>query len=115
MKSSPSFADKLREVREQKSLSQEDLAQLSKVSSDVVSRLERGVVEAKPAQIVALSLALQVSTDVLLGLSSAEEEPESESLADVRRLLRVSRRLGARELNLVAQIAEALALKESAS
>jgi transcriptional regulator with XRE-family HTH domain len=103
------FPEKLREAREQRRLSQEDLAQLAKVSSDVVSRIERGLVEAKPAHLIAFALAMQTSTDALLGLSG---DPQAEGdLADVRRVLKATRRLGPRELNLVAQVAEAFALK----
>lgn len=108
-KPEPRFAAALRAAREQKNMTQKDLAKLAELSSDILSRLERGVGAPVLDQLARLSRVLGVSTDKLLGLdeSPAVEEPEDDA-ADLRRLLRSARRLQPRELNLVAQIADAL-------
>lgn len=107
-KPEPRFAAALRAAREQKNMTQEDLAKLAELSSDILSRLERGVGAPVLDQLARLARALGVSTDRLLGLDeSPAEEPEDDA-ADLRRLLRSARRLPPRELNLVAQLADAL-------
>lgn len=110
------FASRLRAAREARGFSQGDLAKLSSVSSDTISRLERGVDSsaAKPFHsLVELARVLEVSTDHLLGLDASEgTTPSEEPAPDMRRLLRSARRLGVRELNLVAQLADALLVKQ---
>lgn len=110
-----SFASRLRAAREARGFSQEDLAKLASISSDTISRLERGLdSSAKPLHsLVELARALEVSTDHLLGLDGdASTAPPEEPAPDMRRLLRAARQLGVRELNLVAQLADALLAKQ---
>jgi transcriptional regulator with XRE-family HTH domain len=114
--STPHFAAALKAAREQKNMTQEDLAKLAELSPDILSRLERGVGAPVLDQFARLARALAVTSDRLLGLdaSPAAEEPEDDA-ADLRRLLRSSRRLSPRELNLVAQLADALLSKGSST
>jgi transcriptional regulator with XRE-family HTH domain len=109
------FGEKLRTIRSNKNLSQADFATLVRMSVDAVSRIERGVVNPSPQQIVVFAVALEMSTDRLLGLADGEDgEGSSTELADLRRLMRTARQLGPRELNLTAQLAEALLVSQTA-
>jgi transcriptional regulator with XRE-family HTH domain len=110
------FSTRLRAAREAQSLSQEELAKLVLLSTDSLARLERGS-EPKGGAVVNLARALGVSCDHLLGLDEALVPPAVEDRADLtpdmRRLLKTARRLGVRELNLVAQLADALLAKQA--
>ena len=114
-----SFSTRLRSARIARSLSQEELAKLVLLSPDALARLERGS-EPKGSAVVDLARTLGVSCDHLLGLneaSAASAPPAVEDRADLtpdmRRLLKTARRLGVRELNLVAQLADALLAKQA--
>jgi transcriptional regulator with XRE-family HTH domain len=110
------FGENLRTVRAEKNLSQADFAALVRMSTDAVSRIERGLVNPSPQQLVVFAVALEVSSDKLLGLADPQDaEGESDAaLADLRRLMRTARQLGSRELNLTAQLAEALLVSQTA-
>lgn len=114
-----SFAKRLRAAREARSLSQEELAKLALVSTDALARLERGS-EAKTSVLADLARILGVSSDHLLGLgegapssSAPTVEDRADLTPDMRRLLKTARKLGGRELNLVAQLADALLAKQA--
>lgn len=113
------FANRLRAAREARGFSQEDLAKLALLSTDALSRLERGA-DPKASALAELARALEVSTDHLLGLDAAGDgtpapvaHKGTDLTPDMRRLLRSARQLGARELNLVAQLADALLAKQA--
>lgn len=118
------FGEKLRTLRAEKNLSQADFAALVRMSTDVVSRIERGLVNPSPQQLVVFAVALEVSSDKLLGLADGGAadggtadggaEGSDGGLADLRRLMRTARQLGSRELNLTAQLAEALLVSQTA-
>ena len=60
------FAKRLRELRESRSITQRDLAELLKVQIALISRYERGLSVPSAATIVELARVLHVSTDELL-------------------------------------------------
>jgi len=107
------FPERLRAMREAKNLSRGDLAQLAALGEDALAHIERGSTRCSPEQLAAIAGALQVSADALLGLTEDTPE-EGDTRADLRRLLRHTKHLSARELNLVAQVAEALAASKGA-
>ena len=111
------FGAKLRSLRLKKNLSQADFATLTRMSTDAVSRIERNLVMPSPQTIVVFAVALEVTSDRLLGLEGAkggEGDEDDAVLADLRRLMRTARQLGVRELNLTAQLAEALLVSQAA-
>ena len=114
------LATRLRAAREARGFSQEDLARLALLSPDALARLERGS-DPKASALVELARALEVSADHLLGLGAGEDgtpapvvQKGSDLTPDMRRLLRSARQLGSKELNLVAQLADALLAKQAA-
>jgi transcriptional regulator with XRE-family HTH domain len=112
------FSKRLRAAREARSLSQEELAQLVLSSPDTIARFERGS-EPKASTLAELSRVLGVSADHLLGLTEAPPaqvpaDERSDLTPDMRRLLKTARKLGTRELNLVAQLADALLARQVA-
>jgi transcriptional regulator with XRE-family HTH domain len=100
------FPERLRALRERSGRSRSELAQLAHMGEDALAHIERGTTRAAPEQVVTLALALAISADALLGLAEVQD---SEERADLRRILRYTKRLEPRHLNLVAQVAEALA------
>jgi transcriptional regulator with XRE-family HTH domain len=110
------FSTRLRAAREAQSLSQEGLAKLALLSTDVLARLERGA-EPKGGAVVELARVLGVSCDHLLGLDTVPAptavEDRADLTPDMRRLLKTARRLGVRELNLLAQLADAFLAKQA--
>jgi transcriptional regulator with XRE-family HTH domain len=118
------FSRRLREAREARGLSQEELAQLVLLSTDALARFERGS-EPKAGALADLARVLGVSADALLGVSpdvstsapAPASMPVDERLdltPDMRRLMKTARKLGTRELNLVAQLADALLARQVA-
>ena len=100
------FPERLRALRERSGRSRSELAPPAHMGEDAPAHIERGTTRAAPEQVVALALALAISADALLGLAEVQD---SEERADLRRILRYTKRLEPRHLNLVAQVAEALA------
>lgn len=109
------FSKKLRETREAAGLRQADVAKLVGLSEESYARLERGSslprLETFFAVSRVLSLKVEDFTDLKTEKTEQAEEGEADSSgtqesADFRRLLRAARKLDARELNLMAQIAE---------
>lgn len=62
------IAQRLKMLREERNLSQDDLAALAAVSQKTISNIENGT-EPKAQNVVQLANALQVTADFLLGLS----------------------------------------------
>ena len=65
---------KLKEIRKQKQFTQEQLADLLKVSQAQISRIEKGENVINNEQIIKLCRALNCSADHLLGLIDINEE-----------------------------------------
>lgn len=66
------FAERLKETRLEKRLSQSELAAMIGVSQANIARWERGVQDASAASIYELARQLGISADYLLGLKNEE-------------------------------------------
>ena len=64
------FAQRLREIRNEKDISQTKLAELIKATQTQISKWETGTIEPSLKQLKLLSDVLEVSTDYLLGRSN---------------------------------------------
>ncbi len=62
------FNERLKELRSEKGLSQQQLAKLIGVSQKAIDFWEKGINEPKASYVVALSKFFAVSADYLLGL-----------------------------------------------
>jgi len=73
------FAKRLKELRKERGLSQGELAELSGLNLNDVSRYERGAVSPTLENFVKIAESLQVSADALLfdGQPPAPEEPRN--------------------------------------
>ena len=60
--------DRLKVIRETRNLTQDDVAQRTEMTNVQVYRYETGKAEPSPEVMVRLALALEVTTDYLLGL-----------------------------------------------
>lgn len=67
------FADKLKQIRKDRKLSQEDLAELLDVSRQAVSKWEQGAGYPEVEKMLLLSDRLNVSLDSLMGIEAARE------------------------------------------
>ena len=71
-RSSPRVAQRLKEARTRRGLSQQDLAKLSGLSQTAISAYERGVMEPTVGSLLTLAKALRVDPEWLMGLGPAE-------------------------------------------
>ena len=67
------FADKLKQIRKDRKLSQEDLAELLDVSRQAVSKWEQGAGYPEVEKLLLLSDKLDISLDSLMGIETAQE------------------------------------------
>jgi len=70
------IGDRIRKKRKEKNLTQSELGKLVNVSSQVISNWERGYTGLSHDDIAKLAIALDVSTDFLLGNDSKDKLPE---------------------------------------
>lgn len=66
------FSKRLKELREGKNLSMQDLAVIIKVSNAAISNWENEINEPKISYLVALARYFEVSSDYLLGLENED-------------------------------------------
>lgn len=69
---------KIREIREQRNLTQDQLAELSSLNRVTIAKYESGRVEPGAKAISRIADALDVSADLLLGRSDEPAEPQQE-------------------------------------
>jgi len=69
-----SFADNLRQLRKEKQLSQEELAEILDVSRQAVSKWEQGIGYPEVEKLLLLSSELSVSLDSLMETKSAQKD-----------------------------------------
>lgn len=84
-------AQRLKQLREDRSLSQADLAEVSGIPQSNISRYERGIDIPAP-NLIKLASALQVTADYLLGVSEDATLVEVVVTHTERRLLDAVRR-----------------------
>lgn len=102
-----SFGERLRALREQMGLKQADIAKMANIATESYARLERDNSTPTVETLKVLAQVFSTSIDVLVGRERASESLEVVN-ADMRRLIKAARKLGSRELNLTAQLAEEL-------
>lgn len=115
LKLSKSLGDAAREARQKAGLTQADVAERIGVATEVYGRLERGLLMPSVPTLRRICLALHMSADAMLALSSAQppvwEEPpppaEQEQPA-MRRLLRNVRRLNPTQIRALSLVASTL-------
>ena len=73
------LANKLAELRKQKGLSQEELADKLNVSRQTISKWERGEASPDTDNLIELAKLYEISLDKLLGLKAEEENKEAKS------------------------------------
>ncbi|WP_375770281.1 helix-turn-helix domain-containing protein [Archangium gephyra] len=118
MKLSKSLGDAAREARHKAGLTQADVAERIGVATEVYGRLERGLLMPSVPTLRRICLALHLSADAMLALSSAQppvwEEPpppppvEEEVERVMRRLMRNVRKLSSTQLRALSLVASTL-------
>ena len=84
------FGERLKDARREKGFTQEQLAEVLAVSTEFLSRMERGKGNPSLETLIKLAAALNLSTDELLGLATSNDEPAEDS-PEIRRVLRLLR------------------------
>ena len=105
------FGERLRSFREKMGLKQADIAKMANIASETYARLERGHSLPRIETLKDLARIFSTSIDVLVGLDKEKPSDVESMSADLRRLIKAARKLGLRELNLTAQLAEELGRK----
>lgn len=102
------FADRLRAARELRKMSQSELAEKSDLLPSAISHFETGRRSPSFANLKALSDALKVTTDYLIGRSDSMEVSNAVSL----KLLRHAQKMSAEDLDTITRMAEVMAKKQ---
>jgi len=103
------FAERLRAVRELRKMSQSDLAKKSGLMPSAVSHFETGRRSPSFANLKALSDALKVTTDYLIGRS--DEMHVSSAVSS--KLLRHAEKMSDEDLDTITRMAEMMAKKQT--
>ncbi len=74
-----SFADNLKQLRKEKQLSQEELAEILDVSRQAVSKWEQGIGYPEVEKLLLLSSKLNISLDSLMSTEIAQQEFDSKN------------------------------------
>jgi transcriptional regulator with XRE-family HTH domain len=108
----------VRQARMRAGLTQEDVAERIGMASEVYGRMERGQMLPRVENLRRLCLVLNVPPHELLGLEEMvgkgaslpreDIKPRADDSADMRRLLRRLRKLGANQVKLLSLIAGAM-------
>ena len=72
-----SFAENLKQIRKEKQLSQEELAELLEVSRQAVSKWEQGIGYPEVEKLLLLSKKLNISLDFLMSTKIVQEDVEN--------------------------------------
>ena len=102
------FAERLRAARELRKMSQSDLAEKTGLMPSAVSHFETGRRSPSFANLKALSDALKVTTDYLIGRSDAMEVSNAVSI----KLLRHAQKMSDEDLETITHMAEVMAKKQ---
>jgi transcriptional regulator with XRE-family HTH domain len=103
------FAERLRTARENRKMSQSDLAEKCGLLPSAVSHFETGRRSPSFANLKALSDALNVTTDYLIGRSDKMSVSNAVSL----KLLRHAEKMSAEDLDTITRMAEVMARKQT--
>jgi ribosome-binding protein aMBF1 (putative translation factor) len=102
------FAERLRAARELRKMSQSDLAEKSGLLPSAISHFETGRRSPSFANLKALSDALKVTTDYLIGRSDSMDVSNAVSL----KLLRHAQKMSDEDLETITRMAEMMAKKQ---
>ena len=102
------FAERLRAARELRKMSQSDLADKSDLLPSAISHFETGRRSPSFANLKALSDALDVTTDYLIGRSDSMELSNAVAI----KLLRHAKKMSAEDLDTITRMAEMMAKKQ---
>ncbi len=115
LKLSKALGDAAREARQKAGLTQADVAERIGVATEVYGRLERGLLMPSVPTLRRICLALHLSADALLALSSAQPPvweapppPVEQEQPAMRRLLRTMRRLNPTQIRVLSLMATTL-------
>jgi|SRR5271170_3152157 len=103
------FAERLRAARELRKMSQSDLAKEADLQPSAVSHFETGRRSPSFANLKALSDALKVTTDYLIGRSDAMNVSSVVAI----KLLRHAEKMSDEDLNTLTRMAEMMARKQT--
>src|SRR5271155_5757347 len=102
------FAERLRAARELRKMSQSDLAEKTGLMPSAISHFETGRRSPSFANLKALSDALKVTTDYLIGRSDSMEVSNAVSI----KLLRHAQKMSDEDLETITRMAEVMAKKQ---
>jgi transcriptional regulator with XRE-family HTH domain len=103
------FAERLRAARELRKMSQSDLAEEADLQPSAISHFETGRRSPSFANLKALSDALNVTTDYLIGRSDTMNMSSAVSL----KLLRHAQKMSDEDLDTITRMAEMMAKKQT--
>jgi transcriptional regulator with XRE-family HTH domain len=103
------FAERLRTARERRKLSQAELAEKADLQPSAVSHFETGRRSPSFANLKALSDALKVTTDYLIGRT----DDLNVSSAVTLKLLRSAHKMSAEDLETITRMADMMAKKQT--
>lgn len=107
------FGDKLKQIRKEKNIKQEDLGKLLNVGGTTISNWENNITQPSIEQIVEIAKFFNVSTDYLMGITE-DDVPKIEKLRQTLREagIMVGTDLSYDELNRALRIVEMMKEKD---
>jgi transcriptional regulator with XRE-family HTH domain len=112
-KEAPTFGKRLATIRQEKGMTQQQLADTAGVTRKMVDYYERRAVNVRTDTLISLSEALKMSVDELLGLQSNKQKPGPKS--KLERQLQAVSQLPKAQQKFVSQFLETVLQAESAS
>ncbi|WP_448203438.1 helix-turn-helix domain-containing protein [Azospirillum sp. sgz302134] len=104
MERTQEFGRMLRALREQRNLTQEDLAELIDRSVQAISKMERGLTFPKLETLIRISKSLDVPLRELANIFDSNESSEPNRISLETSILEATRRLGMRDLHVILKI-----------
>ncbi|QCO08138.1 XRE family transcriptional regulator [Azospirillum brasilense] len=112
MERTQEFGRMLRTLREQRNLTQEDLAELIDRSVQAVSKMERGLTLPKLETLIRISEKLNVPLRELVSAFDPNESADQTRISFEALIIESSRRLDIRDLSIVAKVVDAFPNKK---
>lgn len=107
MERTQEFGRMLRTLREQRNLTQEDLAELIDRSVQAVSKMERGLTFPKLETLIRISEKLNVPLRELVSVFDPNESTDQTRISFEALIIESSRRLDIRDLSIVVKVVDA--------
>lgn len=102
------FSVVIREIRKQRGLSQEELAELLDISVEAISKLERGVTKPRLGTIEKLSQRLKIPMNKLVGYLDAKESQDTKRIRLETALVELARKADTKTLQMMVRQFEAV-------